>query len=118
MFIFPLPRSVRRQLVDDRHAFHCDNYFALGGIRTCLGVSSDPMLLWISLDSCPMNLLLVRSHQAEITIVKRLNQEHNNVTSRVDPKLCDQGRCENFALSAALPTRFETDDVILHSTTL
>ena len=31
-------------------------------ICTCLEVSSDPML-WISMNSCPLNLLLVRSHQ-------------------------------------------------------
>ena len=51
----------------------------IGGIRTCLGVSSDPMFLWVSSNFCPLNLLLVRSHQAEIIIVKRLIQGRNNV---------------------------------------
>ena len=38
----------------------------IAGIRNGLGAFDDPMFLWISLNSCPLNLLLVRSHQAEI----------------------------------------------------
>ena len=67
-------------LFDDPHTFHYNDYFVIGGIRTCLGVSDDPMFLWIFTNSCPLNLLLVRSHQAEIIIVKRLIQGRNNVT--------------------------------------
>ena len=52
----------------------------LGGTWTCLRVSSDPMFLWISLNSCPLNLLFVRSHQTEIIIVKHLIQGRNNMT--------------------------------------
>ena len=66
-----------------------------------------PMILWISSNSCPMNLLLVRSQQVEVIIVKRLIQGHNNVTRvRVEPSLCDQGRRKNnaFTLSATLPS--------------
>ena len=51
---------------------------------------------------------LVRSHQAEIIIVKRLIQGHNNVTRlRVEPKPFDKGRQKNdaFILSATLPQR-------------
>ena len=70
----------------------------IGGIRTCLGVSDDPMLLWISSNSCPLNLLVVRSHQVEIIIVKRLIQRRNNVTRvRVEPRSFDQGRRKNDA---------------------
>ena len=79
----------------------------IGGIRTCLGVSDDPMFLWISSNSCPLNLLLVRSHQAEIIIVKRLTQGRNNVTRvRVEPRSFDQGRRKKdaFTHSATLPT--------------
>ena len=65
------------------------------------------MFVWISLNSCPMTLLLAQSHQAEIIIVeKRLILEHNNVnTVRVEPTSCDQGRQKNktFTLSATLP---------------
>ena len=78
----------------------------IGGIRTCLGVSDDPMFLWISSSSCPLNLLLVRSHLAEI-IVKRLIQGGNNVTRvRVEPRSFDQGLRKNdaFTHSATLPT--------------
>ena len=51
------------------------------------------MFLWISSNSCSLNLLLVRSHQAEIIIVKRLIQGRNNVTRvRVEPRSFDQGR--------------------------
>ena len=78
----------------------------IGGIRTCLGVSDDPMFLWISSNSCPLNLLLVRSHQAEIIIVKRLIQGRNNVTwVQVEPRSFDQGRRKNdaFTHSATLP---------------
>ena len=76
------------------------------GIRTCIGVSDDPMLRWTSSNSCPLNLLLARSHQAEI-IIKRLIQGRNNVTRvRVEPRSFDQGRRnnDNFTHSATLPT--------------
>ena len=79
----------------------------IGGIRTCLGVSDDPMFLWISLNSCPLNLLRVRSHQAKIIIVKRLFKERNNGTRvRVEPRSFDQGRRKNDAFThlATLPT--------------
>ena len=80
----------------------------IGGIRTCLGVSDDPMFRWISSNSCPLNLLLVRSYQAEIIIVKRLIQGRNNVTRvRVEPRSFDQSRRKNdaFTHSATLPTK-------------
>ena len=74
-------------LLDDPHTFHYQDYFVIGGIRTCLGVSNDPMFLWISSNSCPLNLLLVRSHLVEIIIVKRLIQGRNNVIGvRVEPR--------------------------------
>ena len=73
-------------LFDDPHTFQCDNYFVLEEIHTGLAVSGDPMLLWISSNSCPLNVLYVRSHQAEIIIVKRVIQERNNV-SRVRVEL-------------------------------
>ena len=88
--------------------------FVIGGIRTCLGVSDDLMFLWISSNSCLLNLLLVGNHQAEIIIVKRLIQGRNNVTRvRVEPRLFDQGRRKNdaFTHSATLPT-------FIHSATL
>ena len=60
------------------------------------------MFLWISSNSCPLNLLLVRSHQAEIIIVKRLIQGRYNVTRvRVEPRPFDQGRRKK----APLPIR-------------
>ena len=79
----------QRQLLYDRHSFHCDNYFVIAGIRTCLGVSSDTMVPWISENSCPrpLDFLLVRSHQAEKIIVNRLIQERNETTVRVEPRL-------------------------------
>ena len=73
-------------LLDDPHTFHYHDYFVSGGICTYLGVSDDPKFLWISSNSCPLNLPLVQSHQAEIIIVKRLIQGRNNVTRvRVEP---------------------------------
>ena len=84
----------------------------IGGIRTCLGVSDDPMFLWISSNSCPLNLLLVRSHQAEIIIVKRLIQGRNSVTRvRVEPRSFDQGRRKNdaFTYSAMYLRRSQLD---------
>ena len=65
------------------------------------------MFLWISLNSRPLNLLLVRSHQTEKIIVKRLIQGRNNVTrARVEPRSFDQGRRKNdaFTYLATLPT--------------
>ena len=81
------------------------------GIRICLGVSDDQMLLRISSNSCPLNLLLVRSHQAEIIIIKRLTQESNSVTRvLVEPRSFDQRRRKNeaFTHSATLPTVVKT----------
>ena len=44
------------------------------------------MSLWAFSNSCSLNLLLVRSHQAEIIIAKRLIQGRKNVTRvRVNP---------------------------------
>ena len=66
------------------------------------------MLLWLSSNSCPLNLLLVRSHQPEIIIVKHLIQGRNNVTRvRVEPRSFDQGRRKNDAFThlATLPTK-------------
>ena len=37
---------------------------------------------WISSNSCPLNLLLVRWHQTELIIVKRFTQRCNNVTRK------------------------------------
>ena len=94
-------------LLDDPHTFRCSDYFVIGGMRTCLGVFDDPMFLWISSNSCPLNLLLVQSHQAEIIIVKHLIQGHNNVTRvRVEPRSFDQGHRKNnaFTHSVKLPT--------------
>ena len=64
------------------------------------------MILWISSNFCPLNLLLVQSHQAEIIIVKHLIQGRNNVTRVwVEPRSFDQGHRKNnaFTHSATLP---------------
>ena len=110
LFLLLSPDSVRCQLLNDRRTFHCYDYFIIGGIRTCLlGVSCNPMLLWISLPSCSLNFLLVRSHQAETIIVKRLILGRNNATRvRVEPRSCDRRRRKNdaFAISATLPVVF------------
>ena len=51
------------------------------------------LLRWISLNFCPLNLLLVQSHQAEIIVVKRFIQRRNSVTVvSVEPRSCNQGR--------------------------
>ena len=95
--------SVR--LLDDRHTFHCNDYFVLFFEFT--PVQEFPLFLWISSNSCPLNSLFVRSHQAEIITLKRLIQERNNVTKvRVQPRSCDQGRSESdaFTHSAMLAT--------------
>ena len=80
--IYPTVTGQRKTLIywAIHTLFYYIDYFVIGGIRTCLGVSDDPMFLWISSNSCPLNLLLVRSHQAEIIIVKRLIQGRNYVT--------------------------------------
>ena len=64
-------------------------------------------VLWNSSLSCPLNLVLVRSHQAEINIVKCLILGRNYVTRmRVESKSCDEDRCKNDAFThlATLPT--------------
>ena len=93
-------------LLDDPHTFHYNDYFVIGGIRTCLGVSDDPMFLWISSNSLPLNLLLVRSHQAEIIIVKRFIQGRNGVTRvQVEPGPFGQGRRKNDAFTHSATCR-------------
>ena len=39
IIIFLSPDSVRRLQLNDPPTFHCNNYFVIGGICTCLGVS-------------------------------------------------------------------------------
>ena len=51
-------------ILDDLHTFYCDNCFVLGGFRTCLEVSNNPLLQLASSCSCRLNFLLVC--QAEI----------------------------------------------------
>ena len=66
------------------------------------------MLLWVSWNFCPLNLLLVRSHQVEVIILKRLTQARNNMTrTGVEPRSCDQGCRKNDAFPhlATLPTK-------------
>ena len=94
----------------------------VGGVYTCLGVSNDAMLLWIFLNSYPLNLPLVRSHQAEIIIVKRLIQERNNETrALIDPRSCNQNRSKNDAftllptLPATLQAHYKRTDCVLFS---
>ena len=65
-----------------------------------------PKFLVISLNSCPLNELLVWSHRAEIIIVKRLFQRRNNVT-RVrsdDDAIRVVIKTTPLAFSATLPT--------------
>ena len=74
------------------------------------GVFDDPMFLWVSSNSRPLNLLLVRSHQAEIIIVKHLIQGCNNVTRvRLEPRSFDKG-CRKyncyFSIGAILSLHF------------
>ena len=69
------------------------------------------MFLWVSSNSSPLNLLLVRSHQAGIIIVKRLIQGCNNVTRVwVEPRPFNQGRRKNnvFTQSVTLPCCLKT----------
>ena len=74
-----------------RALLYCNDYFVLGGILTCLGVSSDPMFLWISSNSFLLNLQLVQSRQAEIILVKHFIQGCNNVTRvQVEPRSFNQ----------------------------
>ena len=100
--------SVRRKLLDDPHAFNCN--------ITVLRAWTNPQLLRSFQSSCeffriiaPFNLLLVRSHHAKITIVKRLIQRCKNNVARVRVELrsCDQGCRKNdaFTLPATLPTK-------------
>ena len=82
----------------------------------CLGVSYDPMFLWISSNSCLLNSLFVRSHQAEIIIVKRHIQGCNNVTIGfgLNPDHSIRGRCTNdaFTHSATLPTNLIKENIL------
>ena len=55
-------------------------HYVFGRIRTRLGVDHFPSFPVDVLTSSHVNLQLVRSHQAEIIIVKRLIQGRNNVT--------------------------------------
>ena len=76
----------------------------LGANCSCLGVFCDPVSYVFFFNSlCPLNLLLVQSHQAEIIIVKCLIQRRNKVTRvRIDLRSCDQGRRKNDVLALSL----------------
>ena len=64
------------------------------------------MFLLIFSNSCPLNLLLFRSHQAEIIIIKRLIQGRNIGTRMwVEPRSCNHGRCKNDAFTLSTPCR-------------
>ena len=81
--------SCRRTAADAKYWTICTLFIAMTTSwleESCLGVSNDPMLQWISSNSCPLNVLLVRSHRAEMNIVKRLIQRRNYVI-RVRVKL-------------------------------
>jgi len=55
-------------------------------------------------DFLPLNLLLVRSHQTEIIVVKRLIQGHNNETRvGVEPRSHDRRKNGALTLLATLP---------------
>ena len=96
--IYPSITGQRQALIIERSThFHCNDYFVAGEICHSLEVSNDPMFLWISSNSCSLNLLLVRSHQAEMIVIKRLIQGRNNVTRvRVEPTLFDQDHRKNL----------------------
>ena len=89
LHIYP-SATERRQtlLLNNPLNFNCDDYFVFGEICTGLGVSSGPMFLWISSFAFSLNLLLARSHQAEIIIVNRPIQGRNYATTwvRVEPR--------------------------------
>ena len=88
--MLPLPppcgRPCVRRLPDDPITFHSNEYFVPGGIRTCLEVSSDPMLVYF-FEFLSTEFAAGRSKPAEVIIVKRLIQGRNNVTRvRIQPK--------------------------------
>ena len=85
-----------------------DGALCFGRIRTRLGVDHFPSFPVDVLTSSHVNLLLVRSNQAEIIIVKRLIQGRNIETwVGVELLICDQSRRKNdaFTISATLPTK-------------
>ena len=93
-------------LLDNLHTFHCENYFFLEKSASALEF---PVIHW----SCGFyrifftNLLLVRSHQADIIMIERLIQGSNNVTwVWMESRSCNQGRRKNdaCAFAAALLT--------------
>ena len=73
IFIFLSLDSVKRyKYWTIRALFIAMTISCFEGIRTCLEVFSDSIFLWISSNCCPLNLLLVQCHQAEIIIVNHL----------------------------------------------
>ena len=102
----PIVTGQRQTLTVGRSAHFSLQWLQLLGWRNpqlLIGVSIGLMFPWISSNFCPLILLLVHSHQAEVIIVKRLIQGCNNVIRvRVEPISCNQGRRKNdlFILSA------------------
>ena len=86
--------------MDYPHTFYCYKYFVIGGIRSCIEVSSDPIFQWISSNSCPLNLLLVRSPPSRDNHRKAFIHGFNNMTSVwVKPRSCNQVCCKNDAFT-------------------
>ena len=69
-------------LLDDPHTFRCLDYFMLEGIRTCLGVSDDPMFLWISSNFCPLKFA---------ACLKPPSRDNHCKASYPRTQSCDQG---------------------------
>ena len=87
---------------------------SFGRISSVLGIDTVFKFSTWSSTFFQINLLLVRSHRAEIIIVERLIQEHNNVTRvRVEPSSCDHGRQENNLRSRSFFWAIKSNDISL-----
>ena len=73
-----ITQNLLNSVIGHSARFHCDNYFVLGGISTCLKVSSYPISREFRF--LATEFVACSKPQAEIIIVKHPFQGCNNVT--------------------------------------
>ena len=102
MHIYPV--TGQRQSLTIECSAYSANFslqFVLGGICTCIGVSSDPVFLKFDfLEFLSTEFVACSKPPSRKVIVNRLIQGRNDVTTvRVEPKSSDQGRRYNDAFA-------------------
>ena len=96
-------------LLDDPHTFHYNNYFVIRGIRTCLGVSNDPMFLcfffeFLSTEFAACSKLLSRDNHRKASYPR--TQQRDQGGGWTQTIRSESSKNDAFTHSATLPRVF------------